>query len=124
MVADALSKKSYCNHIVNHEQQLALFEQFENLNLEIVPQGSLSALEVHPTLEERIKVAQVGNTSTERLQQLMERGKASKMMKDDQGILWYGKHIFVPHHQDLKELIFKEAHELAYSIHPGGTKMY
>nr|ADB85416.1 putative retrotransposon protein [Phyllostachys edulis] len=54
----------------------------------------------------------------------MEQGKASKITKDDQGILHFGKRIFVLHQQDLKELILKEAHESAYLIHPGGTKMY
>lgn len=43
----------------------------------------------------------------------MKKGKASKMTEDNQGIMWYGKRIFVPHQKDLKDLIIKEAHESA-----------
>jgi hypothetical protein len=30
----------------------------------------------------------------------------------------------VPNFKELKEKILREAHESAYSIHPGGNKMY
>jgi hypothetical protein len=35
-----------------------------------------------------------------------------------------GKWICVPNLKPIKELILKEAHDSAYSIHPGSTKMY
>jgi hypothetical protein len=38
--------------------------------------------------------------------------------------LWYNGHIFVPNIDELKQLIFKEAHNTPYSIHLGRTKMY
>jgi hypothetical protein len=45
-------------------------------------------------------------------------------MEDDQGELWYKGRICVPNVKGLKGKIFQEAHESAYSIHPGGNKIY
>jgi len=43
---------------------------------------------------------------------------------DDQGTVWYGKRIYVPNSKSIKDKILSEAHNSAYSIHPGSTKMY
>jgi hypothetical protein len=45
-------------------------------------------------------------------------------MKDDQGVLWYKGRICVPKIKGLKDKMFREVHESAYSIHPGGNKKY
>jgi hypothetical protein len=39
-------------------------------------------------------------------------------------MLWYKKHICVPEIKEIRESILHEAHDSAYSIHPGSTKMY
>jgi hypothetical protein len=39
-------------------------------------------------------------------------------------VLWYKGRICVPNIKELKDKILREAHESAYSIHPGGNKMY
>jgi hypothetical protein len=44
--------------------------------------------------------------------------------KDDEGVLWYKGRICVPNVKELKDKILCEVHESAYSIHPGGNKMY
>jgi hypothetical protein len=44
--------------------------------------------------------------------------------EDDEGVLWYKGRICVPNIKELKAKILHEAHESAYSIHPGGNKMY
>jgi hypothetical protein len=44
--------------------------------------------------------------------------------EDDEGVLWYKGRICVPNIKELKEKILYEAHESAYSIHPGGNTMY
>jgi hypothetical protein len=43
---------------------------------------------------------------------------------DDNGILWFEKRLCVPEDQSIRQGILREAHESAYSIHPGSTKMY
>jgi hypothetical protein len=54
----------------------------------------------------------------------MERGKASDFTEDDQGTIWFKNRICVPDVGDLRKTILREAHDSAYSIHPGSTKMY
>ena len=43
---------------------------------------------------------------------------------DDQGTVWFGKRICVPEIKSIREAILREAHDSAYSIHSGSTKMY
>jgi hypothetical protein len=45
-------------------------------------------------------------------------------MEDDQGELWYKERIYVSNVKELKDKILCEAHESAYSTHPGRNKMY
>src|SRR3954463_8024090 len=52
VMADALSRKSYCNNLMLQQYQPLLHEEFRKLNLEIVPHGYLSTLVAKPTLEE------------------------------------------------------------------------
>ena len=54
----------------------------------------------------------------------MEIGKAPDFTEDDQVIVWFQKRICVPDVDHLREKILKEAHDSAYSIHLGSTKMY
>ena len=51
-------------------------------------------------------------------------GKALGFHMDDQGTVWFGKRICVPEVKSIRESILREAHDSAYSIHPGSTKMY
>jgi hypothetical protein len=50
--------------------------------------------------------------------------KSLDFSDDDEGVLWYKGRICVPNVKELKDMILCEAHESAYSIHPGGNKMY
>ncbi|WVZ81072.1 hypothetical protein U9M48_028496 [Paspalum notatum var. saurae] len=51
-------------------------------------------------------------------------GKAPYFREDEQGTVWYKNRICVPDVDSIKKLILGEAHDTAYSIHPGSTKMY
>jgi len=51
-------------------------------------------------------------------------GKAPEFRIDDNGVLWFGKRICVPEVKAIRDMILREAHESAYSIRPGCTKMY
>jgi hypothetical protein len=50
--------------------------------------------------------------------------KSPGFTEDDEGVLWYKERICVPDIKELKDKILREAYESAYSIHPGGNKMY
>ena len=54
VMADALSRKSYCNTLMIQESQPDLCEEFRKLNLELVPQCYLANLVITQTLEEKI----------------------------------------------------------------------
>jgi hypothetical protein len=60
----------------------------------------------------------------EEIRQLIRDNKTSDFSEDSQGSLWLGKWICVPNLKPIKESILREAHDSAYSIHPGSTKMY
>ncbi|WVZ84985.1 hypothetical protein U9M48_031950 [Paspalum notatum var. saurae] len=56
--------------------------------------------------------------------ELLKIGKVPHFREDEQGTLWYKDRICVPNVDSIRKLILSEAHDTAYSIHPGSTKMY
>jgi hypothetical protein len=54
----------------------------------------------------------------------MAEGRGPDFTEDEQGMIWFKNMICVPEIDSLRETILKEAHDSAYSIHPGSTKMY
>lgn len=124
VVADALSRKSYCNFTSMEEMSRQLQQDFERLNLGIVEHGFASALEARPMLVEQVRVAQAKDPEIAELKKNMRVGKARDFSEDDHGTIWMGERLCVPEDKELKELILTEAHRTQYSIHPGSTKMY
>jgi hypothetical protein len=59
-----------------------------------------------------------------KIERNIKEEKSPGFMKDDQGMLWYKGRICVPNIKELKDKILCEAHESAYSTHPGRNKMY
>ena len=59
VIADALSRKAYCNSLILKPYQPELCEAFRKLNLQVVPQGFLANLQVSPTLEDQIRQDQI-----------------------------------------------------------------
>nr|CAI44662.1 OSJNBa0061C06.18 [Oryza sativa Japonica Group] len=124
VVADALSRKGYCNATEGRPLPFELCKEFERLNLGIVRRGFLAALEAKPTLIDQVREAQINDPDIQEIKKNMRRGKAIGFLEDEQGTVWLGERIFVPDNKDLKDAILKEAHDTLYSIHPGSTKMY
>src|SRR6187399_1647276 len=54
----------------------------------------------------------------------MSEGKAKGFREDEHATLWFEDRIYVPNDPEIRKLIFQEAHDSPYSIHPGNTKMY
>jgi hypothetical protein len=100
-----------------------LHKEIKYLNLTIVNDAKV-AMEVEPTLEVEIQKGQLEDTKLKEIRQLIKDNKTSAFSKDSRGTLWLGKQICVPNLKHLKEIILREAHDLAYSIHPDSTKMY
>jgi hypothetical protein len=124
VVADALSRKTYCNYLMVREEQPTLHEELEKLRIEIVDQGQVNVMQVTYDLEERIRTAQKACAEIKALRELMKQGKAEDYRIDEQGTVWLKDRICIPQDRTLREQIMREAHDSRYSIHPGSTKMY
>jgi hypothetical protein len=81
-------------------------------------------VEVQPMLESEIRKGQLEDEKLKVKRQLIRENKTSDFTEDDKGTLWLRKQICIPDLKPIQELIFREAHDSAYSIHPGSTKMY
>nr|GEW32846.1 putative reverse transcriptase domain-containing protein [Tanacetum cinerariifolium] len=71
-------------------------------------------------LEAQVKSLKEGDVQTEDL------GRMQKQIFEiyTNGIRYHDKHIWLPLHGGLRDLIMHESHKSKYSIHPGSTKMY
>ena len=118
MVADALSRKPY------EFKDAHLQEEMARLNVHIVPRGTNHKLSVRPALEDRIRKAQGSDKDLMRIRKHTGENKAPDFRVDEKGTLWYKNRIYVPKEGDFRQMIMDEAHNSAYSIHPGSTKMY
>ncbi|WVZ97173.1 hypothetical protein U9M48_042728 [Paspalum notatum var. saurae] len=58
------------------------------------------------------------------IRELLKLGKTPHFREDKQKTLWYKNRICVPNVDSIRKLILSEAHDTAYSIHLGNTKMY
>jgi hypothetical protein len=106
VVADPLSRKTYINGLTARELPLDLCEQFKDLRLEIVSQGYLASMEVKPTLLDRNREAQKGDSEMEEIKENTSKGKAEGFREDEQGTLWFEKRLCVPNDPEIRKLIF------------------
>jgi hypothetical protein len=79
---------------------------------------------VTSTLEHDIRKGQLGGAKIHEIKEQIKEDKAPGFSVDDQGTLRYKKRLCVPEIKEIRELILREAHDSAYSIHRGSTKMY
>jgi hypothetical protein len=80
VMADALSRKSYCNNLVVQQAQPLLYEELHKLNLHIVSQGSLNTLVVEPDLERNIKTRQNYASKAEKIKRYLSNGIHSSLL--------------------------------------------
>ncbi|WVZ76590.1 hypothetical protein U9M48_024555 [Paspalum notatum var. saurae] len=99
-------------------------EEFESLNLGFMYHPTVATFEAEPTLEQEIRKHQKTDEKIQEIREQIKVGKAPHFCVDEQGTVWYKNRICVPDVDSIKKLILSEAHDTAYSIHPGSTKMY
>ena len=124
MVADALSWKPGIVNAIMEGIHPRLQEELAKLNLVLCGPTSPDTLEITPTLMVEIKEAQKTDKGIQEIKENIQQGKAKSFWVDEQGTLWFDGQICVPDQENLRQQILREAHESAYSIHLGGTKMY
>jgi hypothetical protein len=124
VAADALSHKSQVNMLVARLMPQELCWEMAQLNLGIAAQSESMTLEIESTLEQEIRKGQLNDEKIKEYKKLIELDKVSEFREDEQGTIWFKNRICVPEIKHLRETILKEAHDSAFSIHPGSTKMY
>jgi hypothetical protein len=116
VVADALSRKHRCNHIMVHPHPSCCDP--EEPSLRVVPHGRLNNIPLIPTIKEDIITAQRMNVGMDHLRERMESGEAQCFRQDVNGVLWFKDRIVIPKDFELRRKIMDEAHCSRYSIHP------
>src|SRR5262249_29330256 len=127
VVADALSRKSTVNHVSLTRLPQELYDEIQELGLEIVTRdvmGYLAAVSVQPNLYQRIFEAQRSDPFIVRSWPAMQSGSMKDFQLTNEGSVLYHGRIYVPFHGGLRQEILSEAHTTPYSIHPGTSKMY
>jgi hypothetical protein len=124
VVVDALSRRSHVSELVVNSKPFELCEEFDKLNLRIIANIEAMEMEVGSSLLQEIRKGQQEDEKVQEIKRNIEEEKSLGFSEDDEGVLWYKGRICVPNVKELKTKILHEAHESAYSIHPGGNKMY
>jgi hypothetical protein len=124
VVADTLSRRSHLSQFVVEKMSFKLCKEFDKLNLRIVANSEVREMEVDSTLLQDIQECQIEGEKIQEINRNTKEKKSPGFLEDDQGVLWYKRWICVPNDKELKDKILREAHESAYSIHPGGNRMY
>jgi hypothetical protein len=99
-------------------------KEFERLNLKVVAHAEGVTLEVQSTLEQEIRKWRLDDAGIQKIMKSMKQGEALDFTEDEQETVWFKDRLCVPETRNLRETILREAHDSAYSIHPGSTKMY
>jgi hypothetical protein len=118
VVADALSRKPFGKKGTNFLEDWK--KESAQLNACL---GDNGGLEVKPMLEDLICKAQRLDTEATGLMEKARKEQLPDFRTDEEGILWFKNHLCVPK-GEAREVLLDEAHNTAYSIHLGTTKMY
>jgi hypothetical protein len=124
IVAGALSRRFHLNMLVTRELLPEFCKEFEKLNLGWVSNTEVITIEVDSMLEQGIQKGQLEDAKIQEIKEQIKEVKPPGFSVDEQGTLWYKKRLCVPEVKEIRELMLCEAHDSAYSIHPGSTKMY
>jgi hypothetical protein len=124
VVVDALSHRSHVSQLVVDSMPFELCEELNKLNLRMVANTEVMEMEVGSSLLQEIWKGQVEDEKIQEIKRNIKEEKSPGFFEDEEGVLWYKGSIFVTDIKELKDKILHEAHESAYSIHPGGNKMY
>ncbi|WVZ97937.1 LOW QUALITY PROTEIN: hypothetical protein U9M48_043436 [Paspalum notatum var. saurae] len=125
VVADALSRKSYCSHLIARARVLPqeFYEECALFMFGILSHTDAVVLE-EPHLNRIFEKANRQMKRSKRSSSQSKEGRSSEFTEDEEGVVWYKQKLCVPNIESLRELILSKAHDSAYSIHPGSTKIY
>ena len=84
----------------------------------------LAQLRVVPDLKQMIVNGQKDDTKLQEIVQLVSTGDKTNYAIDESGGLLYKSRLCVPNDMDLRMKILYESHNIVFTMHPGGNKMY
>ncbi|WVZ58693.1 hypothetical protein U9M48_008935, partial [Paspalum notatum var. saurae] len=122
VVADALSRKVYKKELIPNNKHLR--EELAHINVHIVHEFQEETLLVQPVLTDQIKQDQKKDEEIQKAIRQIQKEPTTELKIDAEGILRFKGRLCVPKTGKIRETILEEAHNSAYSIHPGSTKMY
>jgi len=105
-------------------RDITLCQELENLEIEMISQGSLANLKIDSNLEAQIITAQKEDKGMKYLKEKIVNRAPTDFKMDDAGVIWFKNRLVVPKLPELLQQILDEAHTIRYSIHPGSNKMY
>ena len=103
VVADALSRKAQCHCTTAQPNIKTLCQYLEELNLEIVEQGTLKNLILQDTLKEQIMKAQQEDKGMKILRDQVSKGVVSRFTLDEQKTLYFMNKIVVAKNMELRK---------------------
>jgi hypothetical protein len=122
VVADALSRKHRCNHLIIQSHPSCCDP--EEPSLWVIPHGRLNNISLIPTIKEDVIVAQRTDVGMGHIHWRLELDEAQCFWQDADGVLWFKDRLVVPKDLELHCNIMKEDHCSRYSIHLGTNKIY
>jgi hypothetical protein len=96
VVVDALSWRSHLNQLIVEQIPFNLCEEFDKLNLRLVSNTEVVAMENDSTLSQDILKGQLTNEKIQEIKRNIEEGKSPGFTKYDQGVLWYKEESMYP----------------------------
>jgi hypothetical protein len=124
IVADALSRKNYCNCMTMKPMDYSFCYELEKLNIKIVQQGQLTNVTMESTIKDQIISAQRKNSDIAHIKEKVRTDQHTDFSIDDTDVLWFKNQLVIPKVLELRQLLLDEAHNTRFSIHPGSNKMY
>ena len=103
VVADALSRKTFCHCLTVRAPDTTICQEMEKLNLGIVQQGILANLKLESVLLQRIIDAQKIDKGMKYIHEKIKASKANCFKKDDQGVIWFKDRIVVPKNAEVRQ---------------------
>jgi hypothetical protein len=102
VVADALSRKTFCHCLTMETSDITLCQEMENLNLGMIQHGTLNQLKLELVLLQKIIYAQKDTKGMKHIHEKIEVGKAKCFRKDGQRIVWFNNRIVVPKNEEIR----------------------
>jgi hypothetical protein len=122
VVADTLSHKYRCNHLIVQSHSSCCDPKEPSLR--VVPHGRLNNIALIPTIKEDVIAAQRMDVGMGHLHRRLELGEAQCFRQDVDKVLWFKNYLMVLKDFELHHKIMDEARCSRYPIHPGTNKVY